>query len=157
LQLNLIIEKLKNQPLIGGLHDYINSLTNDQVIDYILREVKEHPEIANKNKLEGLVTKYLHPPATLPLPEGIMGGIHDYIFRLPRDKLNLWALAAEKYHREVNNEHLLGGLDDYLSSLSDKQVIDYILKEVKEHPELGKSKKLDELVTKYGIKSPIAH
>jgi len=86
-----------------------------------------------------------------------MGGIHDYIFRLPRDKLNLWALAAEKYHREVNNEHLLGGLDDYLSSLSDKQVIDYILKEVKEHPELGKSKKLDELVTKYGIKSPIAH
>jgi len=148
--------EVNNLHLLGGLHDTISSLSNDQVIAYILKEVKEHPEIAGADKLDGLVARLLNPPTTLPLPEAA-GGVHDYIWRLPREKINLWALATEQYHREINNLHLLGGLDDYITSLSDKQVVEYILKEIKEHPELNSDKKLDELVTKYGIKSPVAH
>jgi len=161
---------------MGGLDDYIGSLTNQQVVDYIMKEVKEHPEIASSNKLDGLVTQFgitggsWHQPTPMvsataavaaPRPQtnntGIIGGdggLHDFIWRLPRDKLDQWALATEKYHRKINNLHLMGGLHDYIGRLTNDQVIDYIMKEVKEHPEIAGSSKLDGLVAELLPKGP---
>jgi len=156
---------VKHQHLMGGLDDYISSLTNQQIIDYIMREVKEHPEIANKDKLDALSTKYnidinsVHE-ATPEAPKSVGpviggdGGLHDVLFRTDRDTLDKWALSTEKYHRQVNNLHLMGGLHDYINSLSNEQVIEYITKETKEHPEIASPLKLNALVTQFSVKTP---
>jgi hypothetical protein len=138
----------------GGLHDYIQRLSNQEIINIILKEVDEHPELDSKDKLESLINKY--QVSNGPVIGGD-GGLHDIIFRLPRETLNTWALTTEAYHRDINHQHLLGGLDDYISSLSNEQVIDYIMKEIKEHPEIAFKAKLDGLAKKYNINSNSVH
>jgi len=39
---------------MGGLHDYIWRLNEDQIREIILKEIKEHPEINSLEKLKGL-------------------------------------------------------------------------------------------------------
>jgi len=46
------------------------------------------------------------------------GTLHDYIFSASRETLVQWALAAEKYIRR-NKDPKFGGLDDYMTSLTD--------------------------------------
>ena len=41
-----------NQKLIGGLHDYIDSLTASQIIEHILNYVEIHPELKDPGYLE---------------------------------------------------------------------------------------------------------
>jgi len=139
-----------NLHLMGGLHDYINSLSDDQVIEYISKETNEHPEINNPTKLNSLVKQF---------GTGVSKKINpldgrspfDYIRRQNRTHAESWALATEKYHRQVNNLHLMGGLHDYIKTLTDDQVDDYIQKEVREHPEISGYDALEALVTKFGI------
>ena len=151
--------KVNNLQLIGGLHDYINNLSNQQVIEYILNKVKEHPELANAQKLNSLVTEIgisdttglksnIAPKSTII---GGDGGLHDYIWKSDRLVLNKWALTSEKYHRKVNNLNILGGLNDYIDALTNQQVIEYIIKEIKEHPEIASSQKLDSLSVELGL------
>jgi HD superfamily phosphohydrolase YqeK len=129
--------------ILTGFEKYARYLENDKLIEYILREVKEHRELDDPKKLEGL----LQENVTVLLS----GGLHDYIFRQPRSTLAKWALTTEKYHRKVNNLHLMGGLHDYIGSLNEKQLIDYILKETREHPEIDSGEKLDKLSADYGL------
>jgi len=124
----------------GGLHDYIERLSDDEITSYILKEVNEHPEVNNMHKLKELTTKKFK--STL-----IGGGIHDYLFTLDRKGLEEHALALEKYHDKATGRHKLGGLHDYIQRLSDEEVASYILKEVNEHPELNNMHKLKELTT----------
>ena len=144
----------------GGLNDYISKLSNKDVINYIMKEAAEHPEISSSDSLNRLVTKYLttkkeNKPlplkANIPKSIGGDGGLHDNIWRTERPVLNNWAIATEKYHRNINNLTIIGGIHDFINNLTDKQVIDYIVKEIKEHHELSSGKKLDELVDEYGL------
>jgi hypothetical protein len=148
--------------LMGGLDDYATSLTNDQLIEYIMNQVKEHPELSDQGKLDTLSTKYninansVHNVQAAS-PIGGEGGLHDYIWRTERPVLNKWALATERYHRKINNITLRGGLDDYINSLTNQQVIEYIMKEAKEHPEIASSQKLESLVSEFGISESTVH
>ena len=143
--------------LVGGLDDYITNLSNQQIIEYIMGQVKEHPELSTQGKFDSLSQKYnidvnsAHNIVKTSSPIGGDGGLHDFIWRMERPQLNNWALASERYHRDVNNIHTLGGLHDYIDNLSNQQIIEYIMKEVKEHPEIASSQKLDALVSKFGI------
>ena len=136
----------ENIKLYGGLHDYINVLSNEQVIEYILKQVKQHPEIGSSQKLDSLSVEL-----GIAKPVLKMGGLNDYIWRLPRTTLDSWALACERYHNKEQN--LFGGLHDYIGTFSNQQVIDYIMNKVKENPELGNAEKLNALVAKYGFKN----
>lgn len=148
---------VNNQQLLGGLHDYINTLSNQQVIEYVLKEAKEHPEIASAQQLNGLVTKFsISEPtpilnSTSEKSNDSRGGLHDYIWRTDRETLNKWALTSENYHRKVNNLNLFGGLHDFISTLSNEQVINYILNKTKDYPELASAEKLNSLSAEYGI------
>jgi len=151
--------KVNNQEhLLGGLDDYINRLSNQEIVSVILKEADEHPEIASSQKLESLTVEYGMGTQNTEAPRmGGDGGLHDFIWRLPREKLNSWALATEAYHRDINHQHLMGGLDDYVTSLTNEQVVEYIMKEVKEHPEIANQEKLDSLTTKYNINVNSVH
>jgi len=130
---------------MGGLHDYINDLENDKIIKYILNEVDEHEELTAEklNELSG-VTEI----------KTTMGGLHDYIFKIPIETLRVWALSCEMYHNKSTGAIVIGGLHDYLYSMSTKDLIDYILKMAKEHPELNSKVKLDALSIEYGFVQP---
>ena len=147
----------ENIKLYGGLHDYINVLSNEQVIEYIMKQVKQHPELGSSKKLDTLVVQYGISQPTLKSSTfvGGDGGLHDYIWRTDRKVLNKWALTAEKYHLQKQNITLFGGLHDYINVLSNEQVIEYILKQVKQHPEIGSSQKLDSLSVELGIAKPV--
>jgi len=144
--------RVKNIKVLGGLEDYIERLPNDKVIEYILNEVDEHPEIDSFEKLNELSTEQ-------PIGQDVDGGIHDYIFREPRETLIKWAIATEKYHRRVLNLNIMGGLHDYIDRLENEKIVEYILAEVSEHPELNNADKLNEISnegeTLEGKRSPI--
>jgi len=117
--------------MLGGLDDYINTLSNQEIANYILKEAHEHPELNSKDKLNALTQQYSSPIVT-GANLGGDGGLHAVLFRLPREKLITLALTTEAYHRDVLDRHLFGGLDDYISTLSNEQIIEYIIKEVRE-------------------------
>jgi len=140
----------QNLHLMGGLHDYINSLTNAEIAEKILNWVKENPELNNAATFEKLVKKYITgQPETFLAEEHIMGGLHDYIFTEPREKLISWALAAEKYDRAQSNVRRMGGLHDYIDSLTNEQIANKILAYAEKYPELNSSTKLDKIVQQY--------
>jgi predicted RNA-binding protein YlqC (UPF0109 family) len=129
----------KTEGLIGGLHDFIKTQSREDLIRYINKEVMEHPEMNSvsffKTQLETLKANSMK-----------MGGLHDYIFTVPREKLVSWAMAAEKYARDVKKDTTQGGLHDFIFRLTDQEVAQYILKLAKTYPELDSGVKLDELV-----------
>jgi len=59
--------------------------------------------------------------------------------------------SRKKYQREVENVHLIGGLDDYVNSLSNVQLAQYVLKAAKKYPTLNSADKLNSLSVKYGF------
>jgi len=142
----LSLEKVhnNNQQVLGGLHDYISGMSNQDVINYINKEVKEHPEYSNLQKLNSLSSGVQSTPK-------LGGGLEDYIRNTPRETLNNWAIASEKYEREVKNLTLRGGIHDYVRFISTEQVVEYILKKAKEFPELNNVAKLNGLCQQYGL------
>lgn len=147
----------KHLHLLGGLNDYISRLSNQEISDYILKSAKEFPELNNLETLKTLVNKYqidaknfIQPEVNVKSP--IRGGdLLSDLPSVPRDVLNNYAIAAEKYHREKLNLTLLGGLHDFINTLTNQQVIEYITQEVKEHPELNSKSKVTELVSQYKL------
>jgi len=141
--------------LMGGLHDYVDRLSVAEITDYILQKLDLHPELNNPKALNELSVKYGVTKETTPEVQGEKlvgkGGLHDYIWRTPRDKLVIWALTAEAHHRDVNNLRLLGGLHDYISTLSNQEITEYIMKEAQEHPEINSGSALDDLSMKFNI------
>jgi len=128
-------------------------LSNQQIIDYVLKEIKEHPENAFKAKLDGLVTKYgissnsVHGPQTTnPI---IGGGLHDTVRSLNRKSLIAFALAMDNYSHEKSPR--LGGIEDYVYTLQDQEIANFILKQAEQFPELNSRTAVEGLVRKYNI------
>jgi len=131
---------------LGGLHDYIGVMNKNDIKKYIMAEAGEHKEINHIDLLNGLVAKFKinftsRQDLTLDL------ALED----VPRTTLINYALTTEKYHRDINNLQLLGGLHDYVDTLSNKKLIEYIVKEANEHVELDTIEKLAQVAKEFGI------
>jgi len=153
---------INHQHLMGGLDDYISSLSRDQIVSYILKETKEHPELANTDKLNSLGQKYNISANAIHSDDQSMGinlpkTIENILAYSDRSTINKYALASEKYFREMKGVRLMGGLHDYISTLTNDQVINYILEKSQIYPELGNISYLASLVQKYNITDETAH
>jgi len=113
-----------------------------------LAKVNQFPELNSYEKVEELRQKYGFNNFGGDNAFLILGGLHDYIFRTPRNQLISWALAADQYSK--NGELIVGGIHDYVHSLSNKEIADFILDLAGKFPELNSAEKLDALVKKYG-------
>ena len=168
-------DNLKKQaPLVGGLHDYVDSLSEREIADYILRMVDVYPELGSKQTLDDLRKKYeikyesdenvddndkkdeiekaeksLNFLAESE-PEG-EGGLIDFIFRLPREKLTQYAFTAEKFAHEATGMQVKGGIVDYIDELTNQQIAWFVLDSAKKYPELNSKEFLDALVCRYGF------
>ena len=83
-----------------------------------------------------------------------VGGLHDFIWRLPRDTLENFALTAEKFSNDKKGRHLLGGLHDRIRSMSDREIAEYVLDRAQEYPELDSYSTLNQLAAKFGFAKP---
>jgi len=153
---------------MGGLHDYINALKNEEVIAYIIEKTGTYPELASVEFLNSLVQKYGitdesahgHGPKTpssddfgINLPKTI----ENILAYTERATLNKYALASEKYDREEKGVRLFGGLHDFINTLKNEEVIAYIIEKTGTYPELANVNFLGSLVQKYGITDESAH
>jgi len=145
------VREKTNKHLMGGLDDYIDSLTNQEIAQKVLEYAAKYQELNSADKLNAFVAQYgiSHEPRTASFLN--FGGLHDFIFREDRPTLINWALAAEKYVRTKENLHLMGGLEDYIRSVSNQEIAQKILDWAAQYPELDSSAKLESLVTEYGI------
>jgi len=116
---------------MGGLHDYAFSLTEDQLYKAILSYVNKWPELRKDGKVEEIMTRQQNL-----LVGATYGGIEDYLYKFDVADLKKLALAGESYDRSKRGVVLLGGLHDYIDSLSKDQVYDIIMKYVSQYPEL---------------------
>lgn len=135
--------------LMGGLHDYVFRVPDEQIRNYVIKEVKEHQELNDIHVLRDLSKKILLETEELKKygREFVIGeGIHDYLWSLNRKDLEKIALGTEEYHRKIREEYLFGGLHDYIATISDEDLRSYIIKEVNEHYEINNIKALKEFL-----------
>jgi len=129
------VREVKKVQLIGGIHDYINTATKEQIAEYILQMAGKYEELDSAEKLNSI----------LETKEPILGGLHDYIYKTPKKQLQRWALATEKYVRSIRKKPLLGGIHDYINTATIEQMGDYILKMAAIYEELNSGEKLEKL------------
>jgi len=130
-------------PIGGGIHDRLRFMDNEACINYIVIESIKHKELLNMTTFNATIANFT------VVSFMNLGGLDDYIYREPRDTLNEWALTAERFDR--NGQFLMGGLEDSLYRMSDKDVAEYILGMAKKHDELNSGDKLTTLGKGYGI------
>jgi hypothetical protein len=143
----------RNVNLHGGLEDYVNNLSREQLMDICLKHARTYIELNSIETLNSLSTSYGFslPSLSKKLEAKIMGGLEDFISKESVDVLRQWALTCERFKREQNNQVFLGGLVNYVRLLNKEQLIEVILNYAKEYPQLNSVEELNELAHKYGI------
>jgi len=146
----------RNISLIGGIWYPLKFWNNSEIAEYVLQRASEYPELNSKSKLEHLALSFgFSLPTTSDntptISIGRDGGLKDSLLTLPKDTLTKFALALEQYWKDKKNFTLIGGLNDYIGTMSPNAVSDYILNKLKEFKELTTLKQLEELAKKYGL------
>ena len=125
--------------LIGGLHDYAYSLEKERLIEIILDFSNEYPELKKEGYLESMNDRRGHTKS-LSSSSGknvkILDSFEASLVKFELFELKRIALACEQYSKTKLNQKLIGGLHDYIDSLTASQIIEHILNYVEIHPEL---------------------
>jgi hypothetical protein len=143
--------KINGQKVLGGLHDYIGTLSNADLADYVLKKAEKFPELDSAQKLNAFAKTY---SIQMDKPVLRLGGLHDYIYRTPRATLVQWAYTCEAHENKMKGEQVLGGLHDYIDTLTNDDLADYIVKKADQFEELNSNVKLDAAAKKFGIRKP---
>jgi len=144
----------RNIHVLGGLHDYIDVLSREQLMEIILKHSRTYSELNSGVSLNKLAMTYgfAQPEEKKEETEPLMvGGLVDYIWRESEDVLRQWALTCERYEKERKNIHLLGGLVNYVRLLNKEQLMNIILDYARKYPELNSRVELNNLAQSYGI------
>lgn len=124
----------------GGIHDYVNTLSEKNLIDFICSVCDKWFELRGEGLIFDLVAKN-----KTNLGVSIFGGLEDYLHSFDLVELKRMAIAGEFYDRQIRKVTLLGGLHDYIDSLSKERVMEIISNYLKDYPELRIPGKLEEL------------
>jgi hypothetical protein len=144
--------KVTGKPLIGGLHGRRNPLTNEEFANYVLDMSKIYPGLNSRTELEKLSVVYGFSDGKISGKVGdARGGLHDYLFRQPRETLVRWALTAEEHLKQKTGTKLIGGLHGRLEPLNNQDYAQFIMDMAKKFPELDNGLELDRLSQVYGF------
>jgi hypothetical protein len=145
----LALEKYHKQvvheeKILGGMHDYVWRIPDDELRSYIIREVNEHPEIADFDTIEEMAKEFERKKEDeFTLDQEV----RDYLPTLERNMLEKLATKLEKYHRKQSGtEKFIGGLHDYITYLPNDEIHNYIVREIKCHAELNKVEELKKIL-----------
>lgn len=133
--------------LRGGLHDYISSLSDDEIVSYITKTTSALPE--EFRSVDGLKKTTAKYGFTYEFEKT---EIQNILFKAERNTLIKWALACEKFDRvEKEQDHILGGLHDFISTQKDDEIRKYIEDKINQYPKLASFNELENISKKYLI------
>lgn len=121
-------EKNNQTDLLGGLHDYIDSLSREEIAKIVANFVDENPELSD-GQIESLAEINYHLNFL---------GLDAFLGSFKLDKLKRIAYGVEAYLRKVRNqEAMTGGLLNVIPYLNTKEEVISVILEL-----AGKEKKL---------------
>lgn len=129
----------ERKPRLGGVRDFAYRLNNDELKKIITNYLLQYPEFLKENQLDTLVNR------TKVNNEGIFGGLIDYLKDFNIVEIRKLALAGEKYDREQKKIILLGGLHDYIETLTLENVRKIVQSYIMTYNELNENGKFEEL------------
>jgi hypothetical protein len=133
----------KDMLIGGGIHDYLWRASDDEIRAYIAKELKEHPELDDIAIIESMAKEYEKKDHGIEITQGV----RIYLASLDKDHLAKLALGLEKYHRkQTGQDGLIGGLHDYITNLSEDDLRDSIVSEIKCHTEMNQVEQLKAVV-----------
>jgi hypothetical protein len=150
LKLEKYVNSKRDEPMMGGIHDYIDKLSKEDMMSYISEVTLNNQELLDAQKFKAVVTE----------KEVIVkaGGHHDIVaFKYLQLKAQLkeksleelkdYSLRLEKYVNEKNGVELIGGLHDYIGTWKQDNCIEYISKVVLNNEELLEQEKFFSVVS----------
>ena len=148
----LTCEKYENNKYefksFGGLQNYINTLSRENIVKFILSYMNRYPEISLMDNLfeKAFEFGYFDYNQERKILEGTLP-------MQSMETLRNWALTCSQYLKEANGSYLFDTLINYITNFSREQLIDYITKVVGEHyNDLNSLEKINTLAEKYGVK-----
>lgn len=131
------IREKNNLFLLGGLHDYIDVLSLEEVSKIVANMVQENPELSD-GKLENLADVNFHLTFL---------GLDEFLATFKLEKIQRVAYGVEAYLKKIRGqEDMTGGLLNVVPYLKTKEeVINIILSLVKDEKRLQDSRMLEYL------------
>lgn len=142
--------KLRNGSYqLPSLHSFLTNLSQEQLCEYIKKAVRDHySDLNDRDKLTERVTNYGFD--SIPIL-GQIGGLGDFIYRMPIYTLRVWALTCERYTNITEGE-VIESIEEKIDEYSQKYLADYIVERADKYSALNTNDKLNSLKKQYGIK-----
>lgn len=135
-------KKQGKEHVMGGIHDYIRFMNEEEIANVIMDFIKAYPELGENRLLEILTEgKMTSPDAYIKQIQG-----------MSRLDLIHYAIACDEYDHVKNPR--FGGLHDYAYSLTKDQLLDGIKKLLIQYPELCITGRLQTLVEEFRTNHP---
>ena len=141
--------KLRNGSYqLPSLHSFLTNLSQEQLCEYIKKAVRVHySDLNDRNKLTERVTNYGFD--TIPIL-GQIGGLGDFIYRMPIYTLRVWALTCERYINITVGE-VEESIEEDIDTYSRTMLAEYIVERADKYSALNNNDKLNSLKIQYGI------
>ena len=142
--------KLRNGSYqLPSLHSFLTNLSQEQLCEYIKKAVRDHySDLNDRDKLTERVTNYGFD--SIPIL-GQIGGLGDFIYRMPMYTLRVWALTCERYINITEGE-VIESIEEKIDEYSQKYLADFIVERADKYSALNTNDKLNSLKKQYGIK-----
>ena len=142
--------KLRNGSYqLPSLHSFLTNLSQEQLCEYIKKAVRDHySDLNDRDKLTERVTNYGFD--SIPIL-GQIGGLGDFIYRMPMYTLRVWALTCERYTNITEGE-VIESIEEKIDEYSQKYLADFIVERADKYSALNTNDKLNSLKKQYGIK-----
>lgn len=125
------------QVVLGGLHEYIDVLTEDEVIEYILKCTETHKELLENNKLDEIAKQDI-----IPLED-----LAELLKSLQKYQLAVIAITADEYDRDHTGKR--GGIAEYVFTLTQSELIQFIREKAEKYSELRVERFFKTLIERY--------
>ena len=138
----------KGEKLLGGIHDYIDSIGKDEIITYIIQSGMKYKELLEEKTFQSVVS-----PTLKSEKDHIYGGddhdeiaykivtLTNFLNSKSIEEVKNYALKVEEWRRNEKGEKLLGGIHDYIDSVGKDKIISYILESGMKYKELLEEEK----------------
>lgn len=135
--------------ILGGLHDYINLISKEDLITFCKKIIEENEELKNIQKF----TEVVNSENSALNPSNIKEGLHDNIFLMPRNVLFKWALALKAFEnsKNPNEKKDLLKLNKEFSNMSNFDLIQFILSLTRKYKEIDSESQLNKLSENFKI------
>ena len=121
------INKKSGKVILGGLHDYIDTIERESLVQLMSRMLFNNAELLDINVYQSVVSPSQKFLGFLKAENPVkFGGLHDYIYTIDEATLRKCSLATERYVYETTGL-IGGGIHDKLGTMKKPDFIQSLL------------------------------